>query len=175
VKLTNPLEILAFFLSQVVRIAAQYGLAWLVLTALYGKLVHAGAAMLIAPISIAVGTVFWAAVLPLFLVLRMALGGVPEVVAGPDRRHSFTSSGGEIGAYALAYLIELILSWLLNILVMGLIYVALRTAGHTMLILPVTVTISAAFAAIFFLLFIALRRAFSGSTAGVVRTPTVQR
>ena len=174
-KLTNPAEVLAFALSQVVKIGVNLVLGRFVLATLYGRLLHTGGAMFIAPISLGIGIILGLAAFPLFLALRMAFGGVPAVVAGSNRQSAFTTSGGEIGAYALAYVIELILWWLFNILVMSKIYVALQAAGRTTLVLPLTLMLTIALAAIFFLLFTGLRRAFSGSAVPAGRTPTVQR
>jgi len=166
-KLTNPLEILAFALSQVIKIGVNAALVRVALAPLYSQLLRTGGAMLIFPISIAFGALLWFAALPLFILLRMLFGGVPPVVAASGREDAFTSSGAEIGAYALAYVIEAVLFSAATWLGLTRIYTSLRASGHATMILPVSLVIAALFAAIFFLIFIGLRRAFAGPAAAI--------
>ena len=160
-QLTNWREVGAFSLTQVIRIAMQSAGGFFLLAPIYGRLPQAPAAVWIWVISIGFGAVMWFAALPLFLACRAGFGGVPALVAPAGREGSFTSSGAEIGAYLLSYVIELVIGTAFSMLVLGKLYASLYANNLQILIVPVSLVYSVVIAALFFLIFIGLRRGFT--------------
>ena len=161
-QLTNWREAAAFFLAQAAKIAVGYFLAGMVFSPLYLWLYRAGGMPLMYVGTTGVGALMILAALPLFLLLRAVLAGVPPIVAAALKDPGFVSSGAEIGAYLLTALIVLVLNLIVFYLVSLHLYVPLRASGNAALILPIALTISTVIALIFFVIFIALRRGFAG-------------
>ena len=162
---TTGREAAAFSLTHAIRIAVQTGLDAWVLVPIYGRLAASHSSGWISVISIVFGIVMWLAALPLFLGFRALFGGVPPLLAKPGGEYSFTSSGGEIGAYVLSYVIEFIISSILSIWMLAKLYVALRANNQQVLVMPVSLVYSAVLALLFFLVFIGFRRIFIGRVA----------
>jgi len=166
-QVTTGREAAAFSLTHAIRIALQAGLVAWVLVPIYGRLAASHSGGWISVISIVFGIVMWFAALPLFLGFRALFGGVPSLLAKPGGEYSFTSSGGEIGAYVLSYVIEFIVSSILSIWMLAKLYMALRANNQQMLVMPVSLVYSAVLALLFFLVFIGFRRIFIGRVAQV--------
>ena len=84
--IANGREIGAYAIAQAIKLVLSFGLSLSgLLSPLYGWAYRSGGVTAIVPLTIAI-SVFWATlVLGLFLTLRGALGGVPAMIAGPDR------------------------------------------------------------------------------------------
>jgi len=162
--LTNGREIAGFCLTHVLRIALQFLVVTSLLTPVYVQLARNGK-LWISVLSIGVGAVMWLAALPVFVAFRSLFGGVPRTVA-PGRESAFTSSGAEIGAYALSFVIEVIVTTVFASFVLTRIYAALVSSNLRLLVTPVSLVYSVVVAAVFFLIFISLRQAFAGSRGG---------
>ena len=163
-QLTSGREVAGFFLTQVIRITVQAMVGAWVLAPLYGQLIRNHASAWFSVVSIGFGAVMWFAALPLFLAFRALFGGVPRLVAAAGGERSFTSSGREIGAYVLSYVIVLLITTTLATAVLASVYAALRASNHQGLVFPVSIAYSVVIAALFFVIFIGLRRAFAGAT-----------
>jgi uncharacterized membrane protein YhaH (DUF805 family) len=157
VRLTNLRETWAFFLARAIVVAAQFAATPVLLAPLYMQLARSGGAALMSAASLGVSLVMWLATLLVFLVLRGGMRGVPAIVAKPGRRADVTTSSGEIGAFIIALLIVMVIFSVLNVLVIVPTYTSLRQSGQVALVVPISLFISAATAAAFYLVFIALR------------------
>lgn len=164
-QLTNSRETAGFFVARAIVIAIQYVITPTVLSPLYLQLMRTGGALLMTVATFGVSVAAWFVTLVLFLALRGGFGGVPPMVAGPDRRGAVISSGAEIGAYLVALLIVMLLFWTVNAFITALLYTSLRRSGQTYLIVPVSLAITVATSILFFLIFIALRRGMAGGAA----------
>jgi hypothetical protein len=161
--ITNGLEILAYAIAQLIKIAVSTTIAYMGwLTPLY--LLARGVAGPISaiPVAIALNIVWGTLTLAVFIVLRGLVGGAPVIVGGPSRERAITSSGPEIGAFALAYGIVVTVLLVVNAVFLTTIYADLYRSGLAQLALGLGLAISAISATIVFPLFIGLRRAFSG-------------
>jgi hypothetical protein len=161
---TNGREIAGFCLTHALRIGLQFVIVSWLLTPVFAQLARNGGRIAISALSIGLAAVMWLAALPVFVGFRALFGGVPAVVA-PGREGAFTSTGAEIGAYALSFVIEAILSTVFATFAMSKIYSALLSNNLRVLVTPVSLVYSVAVAALFFLIFIALRLAFAGPRA----------
>jgi uncharacterized membrane protein YhaH (DUF805 family) len=162
--LTNSREVTAFFVVRAIVVAAMFVITPTILAPFYVQLVRSSGAGLLTVVTMSVGILAWVVTLLLFLALRGGFGGVPARVAAPERRGAVISSGAEIGAFLLTLVIVTVAFYALNAFVIVRIYASLRQSGQTMLIVPVSLVVSAVIAIVFFLLFILLR---GGMTAGV--------
>jgi hypothetical protein len=163
-QLTNLREVLAYSVTHGIRIAAIYLLSYLgVLVPLYKWAYSTGGSLAVLPVSFVL-SLFWITLaLPLFLMVRGIFGGVPAMVAGPGREEAITSTGAEIGAYFVAHLIGIVALMLLNSLILFSVYTALYRSGHSGFSLPLGAALSVIAAVAVFLIFVALRRAFSAA------------
>jgi len=162
-ELTNSREVTAFFVARVIVVAAMFVITPTILSPIYVQLVRSGGAGLLTVVTMSVGVLAWLVTLVLFLALRGGFGGVPARVAGSERRGAVISSGAEIGAFLLALVIVTVAFYALNAFVIVRIYASLRQSGQILLIVPVSLAVSAVIAIVFFLLFILLR---GGMTSG---------
>jgi hypothetical protein len=163
VQLTNPRETAAFFVARAVVVAIHFVMTPVLLTPLYRRLLHAGGVMLMDVAASSVSFVTWLVTLLLFLAARGGFGGVPLIVAREGRRDAVTSSVGEVVAYLAAVLIVMVVEWLLSASVLAGVYASLRQSGHTILIVLISLAVSAAAAVAAFLIFIAMRGATPGA------------
>ena len=155
--ITNPREVGAFILAQLIKLAGTYALSFAgVLSPLYLWALHSGGQS--GFLAVAAGLrALWAFLMFIsFLLVRALLGGVPTIVASPRREYAVTTRGGEIAAFVLAYAIVIALVLVLNAAVLGQLYMALGR----MLAPIVGFGISIIFAAIAYAIFIGSRRAF---------------
>jgi uncharacterized membrane protein YhaH (DUF805 family) len=164
-QLTNAREAAGFFLGRAIVVAAMFVVTPQLLSPLYAQLVRSGGAAFVGLIALGVNVVSWLVTLVLFLALRGGFGGVPASVAPPDRRSAVTSSGEEIGAYVIALVLAVVIVSVLNIAVVSSMYVSLRQSGQTYLIVPLSLTLAAITAIVFFLLFAALRFGMTGGAS----------
>ena len=135
-QLTNSSEAAGFFVARAIVVAVMYVITPTVLSPFYIQLMRTGGAGLMSVATFGVGIIMWLVTLVLFLALRGGFGGVPAMVAGPDRRSAVISSSAEIGAFLIAIVIVVVIFAGLNIFVVGKIYVSLRQSGQTSLIVP---------------------------------------
>ena len=163
-QLTNSGEIAGFFLARAIVVVLMAVAAPFVLSPLYFQLFQAGGAILLALATHSVNFVAWLVTLMLFVLLRSGFGGVPPRVAG--RRDAVTSSGGEIAAFLIAVLIVMIAVAAFTRFVLVDFYVALQRSGQVILVVPISLAVSAVASVVFFLIFIAVR----GAMPGVVST-----
>jgi hypothetical protein len=158
VQLTNARETAAFFIARAFVVAIHFVMTPVLLTPLYGRLLHAGGVMLRDVAASSVSFLTWLVTLLLFLGLRGGFGGVPPVVAGQGRGDAVTSSVRELLAYLGAVLIVMVVAWTLSASVLAGVYASLRQSSHTTWIVPISLAVSAASAVVAFLIFVAVRR-----------------
>jgi hypothetical protein len=156
-RLTSWGEVGAFLLARVLTYGFMFFAYPVIMAAIYQQLRNAGGADLIMVVSQGVSALVWLVTLLLFLAFRGGFGAVPAIVAPPDRRSEFTSSGGEIGAYVLSVVVVIAAFTGLNNWLLRGVYTSLRTSGHADSIQAVALAISAATAVVFFVLFVSLR------------------
>lgn len=159
-QLTNSQEIAAFFLARLIAMAVTVVVSPL-LVPIYLELSRSGSANLMGAVAYGMIAIGWLVTLALFLPLRGGFGGVPPRVGG-GRRDAVTTSAGEIGAYFIALLITMVLGDLLGRVVLADVYPSLEQRGGVMATVPVSLGVSALLAVVFFLVFIAVRRAMPG-------------
>lgn len=160
---TNGFEILAYVIAQLVKIAVSVSAAymgWLAPLYLIARRV-AGPISTI-PVSVGLNIVWGILTFTVFIVLRGLAGGTPQGVGGPGREHAVTSSGPEIGGFALAYGIVVAVLLVVNAFFLTAIYTDLYRNGQASLAVGLGLSISVVGAVVVFPLFIGLRRAFSG-------------
>jgi hypothetical protein len=162
---TTSSEAAAFFLARAIVIAAMFYITPRLLAPLYLQILREGGSALFTVISFGVSVVGWLVTLILFLALRASFGGTPAIVAPSGQQSQLTSSGGEIGAFAITATVVTLLLWGFYNFVMPSITAAIREAGRTDLQFPLSITISAVAAVLFFLLFVAHRDAMSPPAA----------
>ncbi|HEV2334172.1 MAG TPA: hypothetical protein VGS13_01615 [Stellaceae bacterium] len=163
-QLTNSREVLAYFAAQAIRIAAIYLLSSLnVLVPLYKWAYSTGGSLAVLPVSFGLSLMWMGLALPLFLIGRGILEGVPAIVAAAGRAGAITTTAAEIGAYVVAHLIGILVVMSLSSLVLFAVYASLYRAGSpgSARLLGLAVSIIATVAV--FLIFVALRRAFTGA------------
>jgi|HubBroStandDraft_1064217.scaffolds.fasta_scaffold119977_1 hypothetical protein len=156
-RLTSWGEAAAFLLARVLTYGFMFFAYPVLMAAVYQQLIRSGGTDLIMVVSQGMSALVWLVTLLLFLAFRGGFGAVPAIVAPPNRRNEFTSSGGEIGAYVLSVVVVMAALTGLNSWVLRGVYTSLRTSGHADAIQAVGLAVSAAAAIVFFLLFIALR------------------
>src|SRR5258708_15757786 len=159
--LTNGREIGSYAIAQAIKIALTFSVSFSgLLSPIYSAAFGSGGAIAIVPVTFALNVIWGSIGLLLFLAFRAALGGVPAMVAGPGRESAFTSRGGEIGAFVVAYLLLIVLLLALNSLFLAPIYAALNHAGQSQMVFAIGLSISLVNATLVYLIFIALRSAF---------------
>jgi len=159
--LTNGREIGAYAIAQAIKLALTYALSFSgLMSPLYLAAFRAGGAMGVVPLTFVVNLVWGSIALLLFLALRAALGGVPAMIGQPGQEGAFTSRGGEIGAFAIAYLLLMVAVLALNSAYLGPIYATLSRNGQSQVIFAIALAVSLVNALMVYLLFIALRSAF---------------
>jgi hypothetical protein len=157
--ITNGREIGAYAIAQAIKITLTYALSFSgLLSPLYLAAYKSGGTLAIIPVTLVINVLWGGLALLLFLALRAALDGVPATVGGSDG--AFTSRGGEIGAFVIAYLLMLIVVLALNGLFLASIYAALGHGGQQELVFAIGLSISLVNAALVYLIFIGLRSAF---------------
>lgn len=162
--LTNYREVLAYSVAHGIRILTVYLLSYLgVLAPLYKWAYSTGGSLAVLPVSFGLGLIWAGLALPLFLMARGLFGGVPAIVAGPGKEEAITSTGAEIGAYFLAHLIGIVALMVLNSLILFPLYTALYRSGHAGFSLPLGAALSVVTTVAVFVIFVALRRAFSAA------------
>ncbi len=82
------------------------------------------------------------------------------MIAGADRESAFTSRGGEIGAFVIAYLLMMIVVLTLNAVLLSPLYASLGRSGQGQIVFAIGLAISLVNATIVYLIFIALRSVF---------------
>jgi hypothetical protein len=154
---TNPRELAAFFIARAVVAAIHFVMTPMLLTPLFRDLSPAAGEMLLEVATSSISFMTWAVTLPLFILLRSRVGGVPLVVAGRGRGDAMTSSTGELVAYVSAVLIVMVAVWVLNAFVPALLGIPWWQSGQMTWTAPVSLGVSAASAVVVFLIFIASR------------------
>jgi hypothetical protein len=164
--LSNYREVLAYAVAHAIRISTIWVLSSLGLLApLYRWAYSSGGSLAVLPVSFGLSLIWMGLALPLFLVVRGIIGGVPPIVAGPGREETVTSNGAEIGAYVLAHLIGIVAVMLLNSAVLSMVYATLYRAGSRGSATALGIGISVVSTALVFLVFVALRRGFSAASS----------
>jgi hypothetical protein len=159
--LTNGRETGAYAIAQVIKLALTYAVGFSgLLSPLYMAAYKAGGAAGVVPVTFVINVIWGGMALLLFLALRAALRGVPAIVAGTGRESAFTSRGGEIGAFAIAYLILVVAILVLHSAYLASIYAELGRNGQRQLIMAIGLAISGANAVLVYPIFIGLRSAF---------------
>jgi hypothetical protein len=159
--ISNGREVGAYAIAQIVKIALTYAASLSgVLSPLYLAAYHHGGAVAVFPVTFAIGVVWGAVTLILFLLLRAGLGGVPAMIADPGRENVVTTRGGEIGAFVVAYLTVAVALMVLNGMFLGPLYVSLSRSGQGAIAFAIGISFSTAGAVAVYFLFIALRAAF---------------
>lgn len=153
---TNPREIGAFVLAEIIKFVGTYALAYLgLLSGLYLWAFHSGSRPLLLAVSAGIGAVWGVVVFVLFILFRAAFGGVPTIITPSERGSPVITRGAEIGAFVLAYGIVLAIILLLNGLFLSQVYVAV---GRMLApLIGVAISIVGAIAA--FAVFIGFRQA----------------
>src|ERR1700720_751796 len=160
---TNAFEILAYVIAQLVKIAVSVSAAYMGwLTPLYLVARRVAGPFSAIPVSVGLNIVWGILTFTVFIVLRGVAGGVPVSVGGQDRERAVTSSGTEIGGFALAYGIVVAVLLVINAVFLTAVYTDLYRNGQASLAVGLGLSISVIGAVIVFPLFIGLRRAFSG-------------
>ena len=164
--LTNPREIAGFFIAHLIRSACVFLLGFIeVLSPLYAWAFRTGHGILVTAVSGCVSVMAMLIMLPIFLAVRGGLGGTPAMISGAGGGQTVTSTGAEIAAYLLAELIGIVALMMLSGLILShWIYAPLYRSGHTILTPVIATAILLAMAAVVFVIFISLRRAFAGSS-----------
>jgi hypothetical protein len=158
---TNGREIGAYAIAQAIKIALVSTVSFSgLLSPIYSAAFRSGGAIAIVPVTFALNVIWGSIGLLLFLALRAALGGVPAMVAGPAGESAFTTRGGEIGAFVIAYLLLIVVVLALNSLFLAPIYAAFSRAGQSQIVFVIGLSISLVNAALVYLIFIGLRSAF---------------
>jgi hypothetical protein len=150
-------EIAAYAIAQAIKIAASYALSYSgMLIPIYMWAAHYGG---LASVWLGLGfsLVYGGVTMLLFLALRGSFGGVPAMISGTQ---TFTSSGGEIGAFVIAYAVGAIGQIAINTFVLNGFYIELYRSGQRALQMGIGATLSVVTAAIVFAIFIGLRAAF---------------
>src|SRR5215469_9169016 len=100
--LTNGREVAAYAIAQVVKIVVVYAISYSgLMSPVYVTAGRIGGQLGVLFAGSIFSTFWGAAAFPLFLLLRAGFGGVPTLIG--ERRGAFTTSGGEIGAFAVAF------------------------------------------------------------------------
>jgi hypothetical protein len=159
--LTNGGEIAAFFLARAISLTLYYLASSMFLSALLLQAYHVGGRGLMTIAGLAASLVGWLVTLLLLVLFRAGLGGVPPTVAAPENRSTVTTSGAEVGAFLLAFVATSLLVSAFNTMAFGSIYGWLRASGHAGFMPLVSLGVSAVSAAVFFLIFVALRGAMA--------------
>jgi len=158
--ITNGREIGAYAAAQAIKLATVFSIGRLgVLRPIYSWALHNGGAIVVFGVSTGFAVVWTALAAVLFFVLRAAFGGVPASVS---RNRDATISGAEIGAFALAYVIDYIVVAVVNWVLLASLYASLPPGTLATTVMVVSLTLSVVSAIVVFLIFIGLRRAFAG-------------
>jgi hypothetical protein len=162
--LTDVRESLAYFVVQLIRIAVTYEISSAnILTPVYQWAYHAGGAMTLLPLSLGLSALWLSLALPVFLAARGLFGGTPTIISRSGGARAIASSGSEIGAYALAHLIGIVVLYIANIAFLSSAYLSLRREDHAGFGVALGIAASLVAAIIMFVLFCYLRRAFAGA------------
>ena len=164
--LTNPREIAGFFIAHLIRAGCVFLLGFVgVLNPLYAWAFRTGHVILLTAVSGGISVIAMLIMLPIFLAVRGGLGGTPPMISGAGGGQTVTSTGAEIGAYLIAQLIGIVTLLVLSGLILApLIYAPLGRSGHRVLTQLIATAIGLVIAAVVFLIFVSLRRAFAGSS-----------
>ena len=164
--LTSGGEVASYAVAHAVKVAAGFAASPFYAGALYQRAYDAGGMIGIAAANLALGVIWTALGLALFIALRPGFGGVPAVLRRADG-----TAGFEIGAYALSHGIAIVASVVLFSTVMPRVFAALGIHGRSLPLTAVSIGVGTVIAALAFLLFVLLRRAFAGSAGtGVAAT-----
>jgi hypothetical protein len=159
--ISNGREVGAYAIAQAIKIALTYAVSFSgLLSPLYAAAFKNGGAISVLPITVVINVAWGGVTLLLFLGLRAALGGVPAMIAGPGREGAFTSRGGEIGAFVIAYLLMIVVLMIASSVFLSAFYGSLNRNGQMQIVYAIGLAISLTNAALVYLIFIALRSAF---------------
>jgi hypothetical protein len=159
--ISNGREVGAYAIAQAIKIALTYAVSFSgLLSPLYAAAFKSGGAIAVVPVTFILNLVWGGVTLLLFLGLRAALGGVPAMIAGTGREGAFTSRGGEIGAFVLAYLLMMVALMIVSGVFLSAFYGLLNRSGQMQIVYAIGLSISLANAAVVYLIFVALRSAF---------------
>jgi hypothetical protein len=161
--LTNGGEFGAFVVARAIGLAILYATSSVIFGTLYAQIYRSGGAPAMVAVSLAVGLVSWLITFALFVSLRAGFGSVPPMMAA--NRKALTTSGGEIGAFLIAYVAIMAFGSVLTRWVISGITSWMRANGHANLIVVVSLGSSAVIALIFFAIFVGLRSAIAGPSA----------
>jgi hypothetical protein len=163
---TNPREAAGFFIAYLIRAGCILLLGLVgVLNPLYAWAFRTGHGILLTAVSAGVSVVAMLVMLPIFLAVRGGLGGTPAMISGAGGGQTVTSTGAEIGAYLLAQLIGIVTLLVLSGLILApLIYAPLGRGGHKVVTQVIATAIGLVIAAVVFVIFVSLRRAFARSS-----------
>jgi hypothetical protein len=164
--LTNPREVAGFFIAYLIRASCILLLGFIgVLNPLYAWAFRTGHGILLTAVSGGISVVAMLIMLPIFLAVRGGLGGTPAMISGAGGGQTVTSTGAEIGAYLLAQLIGIVTLLVLSGLILApLIYAPLGRGGHKVVTQVIATAIGLVIAAVVFVIFVSLRRAFARSS-----------
>lgn len=159
--LTNGREIGAYAIAQAIKLALTYAVGFSgLLSPLYLAAFKAGGAVGVVPVTFVINVIWGGVALLLFLALRAAFGSVPAMVAGSGRDSAFTSRGGEIGAFVIAYLILVVVVLALHSAFLAPIYAELGRNGQRQIVMLIGLSVSVVNAILVYPIFIGLRSAF---------------
>src|SRR5262249_50058437 len=128
------------------------------------QLARQGGVNFLTAVVLGIAAAGWLVTLVLFLALRTAFGAVPAIVAPSPQQSQFTSSGPEMRAYVATTFVVIFVALGFNNSLLPRIFAIIRETGRPALELPVSLTISIVWAALFLLMFVALRTAMSAGT-----------
>jgi hypothetical protein len=159
--ITNGREVGAYTIAQAIKIALVYAVSFSgLLSPLYMAAFKTGGPIAVLPVTFSINVVWGGVTLLLFVGLRAALGGVPAMIAGPGQEGIFTSRGGEIGAFVIAYLLMMVVLMIVSGLFLSALYGSLNHNGQMQIVYAIGLSISLFNATATFLIFVALRAAF---------------
>jgi hypothetical protein len=159
--ITSGREVLAYVLAQAIRIAVLYAVNYSgILLPVYMWAFHSGVMVATYVVSASLSLIWGAVGLVLFLLVRGALGGTPAFVTTNGR--AVASSGAEIGAYIAAFAISLIAFMAVNIAFLEAVYRGLAQSQQRVMVFAISLAVSLINTTVVFVLFIALRWAFTG-------------
>jgi hypothetical protein len=170
--LTSPREALSYAVAHLIRIAATYALSTAgTLVPLYQWVYRAGGPTAFWLLGFCLGALWATLALPLFLIARGFMGGAPGSAEG----RATTTTGAEVGAYAVAHLIGVLAVSILTATALSPLYAALHRQGSTGLGLTLALSVAFLGTLIMFAIFVYLRRAFSGDAKPAGDDPATVR
>ncbi len=166
-KLTNGREIAVYAIAQIVKIALVAVLAGPVVAPLMRSI--AGSSNYALAFLVGAGfSLGWAVLaLVLFLILRGLVGGTPETITGPGRERAIATSGAEIGAYAIGWVLQYMITLAYTYFAARWVYE--QMAGSDKVIFDIiSYGPPSVFAAIGLVFFLVVRKAIMGGAASLL-------